>query len=71
MQERVSGGGVQVRISKWINWFLGVRAELEKSEEQTAISPRKGQTVVLQCRGGGKVITSPILYECRLRYACR
>jgi hypothetical protein len=48
-----------VVILRGVSEFLGVHAELHKSEEQKATTLRKGQTVTVQCRGAGEVVSSP------------
>jgi len=56
-----------VVMLRGVNEFLGVHAELEESEEQKAISLSKGESVVVLCRGGGEVISSPMLRGCRFQ----
>jgi hypothetical protein len=43
-----------------------VRCTLQKSEEQLATQLRKGKKINLLCIGGGEIMGSPVLNECKI-----
>jgi hypothetical protein len=47
-----------------LNMFTNIHATMEKSEESKAINLQKGAKVILQCRGNGEVVGSPMLKQC-------
>lgn len=57
-------GDVVVRL-KSANTFLGTNAYMQTSEANAAAALSKGDSVTVVCRGGGLVIGSPVLRDCR------
>jgi RNA polymerase subunit RPABC4/transcription elongation factor Spt4 len=53
-----------VVILNGVNEFLGVHAELNKSEEQKAINLQKGQNITVQCESTGEIVSAPMLEKC-------
>lgn len=50
-----------IATSRWED----VHAELEDGEASTAAGLSKGASVTLRCTGGGRIIGSPMLKDCR------
>lgn len=48
------------------NEFMPARAQVEESEHQKAGALSRGQQVTLACSGGGMLVGSPVLDDCRL-----
>lgn len=57
------GTYVQLRTD---NEFMGVHANLEKSEVAAAAGLARGQQISVVCTGGGMLVGSPILRECQI-----
>jgi len=49
------------------NEFMGTMATMEDAEKRTAASLRRGQRVLVQCRGGTMIMGSPTLEDCTFR----
>lgn len=48
------------------NEFMPARAQVDESEHEKAGALRRGQQVTLACSGGGMLVGSPVLDDCRL-----
>lgn len=46
--------------------FLSVMANLKKSEEEKALTLKKGGKITLQCTGGGEIMGSPVARDCTI-----
>jgi hypothetical protein len=49
------------------NEFMKVHAQLEDSEASAAAALKKGASVTVACTGGGLIMGSPILKDCRIQ----
>lgn len=57
-----------IRLSSKNNYeFTTVMASGDKDFQEKAIDLDKGQTVTLQCIGGGEIVGNPILNNCKIK----